>query len=137
MLLPLVSSVGVVLSFYSNEQSYDAIESFQGSVNTIIDTAVDYVDGFVNVSDIHVHVHTCTYMYNLCTVTLYMLYTCCTRCLLKTTFYHTPAESQCLFAQDGDTLFCQFIQVTDISLEETDSEPMYTALCICFMLCIC
>jgi prominin 1 len=69
LLFALLCLVGVVLSFYSNEQSYDTIESFQQSVNSIVGTAVDYMNSFID---------------------------------------------------DGDTIFCQYIQVTDIALDETD-----------------
>ena len=42
-------SVGVVLSFVTNERSYDSIDSLQETVNGIIDTAVDYMDDIINV----------------------------------------------------------------------------------------
>lgn len=45
-------SVGVVLSFYSNEQSFDTIESLQDTVEEIIDTGVDYMNDFLSVSHV-------------------------------------------------------------------------------------
>ena len=52
--LPFSLSVGVVLSFYSNEQSYDTIESLQETVNEIIDIALNYVDNFLSVCYVHI-----------------------------------------------------------------------------------
>ena len=40
----------MVLSFYSNEQSFDTIESLQETVNEIIGTGVDYMNTFLSVS---------------------------------------------------------------------------------------
>ena len=48
-LSPSPCSVGVVLSFYSNEQSFDTIESLQTTMNGIVGTAVDYINAFLDV----------------------------------------------------------------------------------------
>lgn len=52
LLVALVLFVGVVLSFVTNERSYDSIDSLQETVNGIIDTAVDYMDDIINDADI-------------------------------------------------------------------------------------
>ena len=48
--------MGVVLSFYSNQQSYDSIESLRDSVEEISDTAVGYVGSILDVRTCTVHI---------------------------------------------------------------------------------
>ena len=43
-------SAGVVLAFFSNQQTYDSVGNAQGILNDVFDHARDYVNGAIDVS---------------------------------------------------------------------------------------
>ena len=51
-ILPFITfhRVGVVFAFFSNEQTFRSLEDFQGSINEVADTGVNYVNDTVRVS---------------------------------------------------------------------------------------
>jgi len=45
----LSCSVGVVLAFFSNEQTYNSLDDAQVTINSVADVGVDYINDTLNV----------------------------------------------------------------------------------------
>ena len=48
-------SVGVILAFFSNEQSYRSLDDFQASLHTVTGTGADFVSHTITVSSYALH----------------------------------------------------------------------------------
>ena len=50
MSLNFSHSVGVVLAFFSNEQTYNSLDDAQTTINAVADVGVNYINDTLNVS---------------------------------------------------------------------------------------